>query len=184
MMLAPESTLVMLVDLQDKLVATLSPESAQALTRNASILLDAAHALGVPVIATEQHPKGLGSTVEPLAHKLRERGHPTFEKLSFDALANDAVADCVTGLRKEAVVLLGMETHICVYQTARSLVAAGVRVFVCEDACESRASHCKARGLRMAEAAGARVSVTEAVVFDLLKTAEHPRFREISKLVR
>ncbi len=177
-------TALLVVDVQEKLAAAMQPARMDTLTRNAGILIDAAAILGVRVFATEQYPKGLGQTVAPLADKLRAAGVTAMPKMTFDACGDPAVARALAAMAPRAIVIVGMETHVCVFQTARELFRRGVEVHVVADAVASRLEESRATGLSLCERAGAFVTTTESVVFDWLERAGTDAFKAVSKLVK
>ena len=180
--LEPASTLLLIVDVQEKLATAMPKETLDRLVHNTCILLDAAKLLGVRVIATEQYPKGLGKTLAPIAEKLLSA---PIEKLDFSALDDARVAGAlVASGRPRAVVVAGMESHVCVFQSARDLAARGYATYVLDDAVASRREENRLAGLALAERAGAIRTVTETVVFDWVRRAEGDAFKAISKLVR
>lgn len=182
--LAPESTLLLAIDIQEKLAPAMDVASFARVIANGALLLDAAKELNVPVLATEQYPKGLGRTVPDFASRLSERGIAPIEKVSFDACGDQVFADALSKMSPKAVVLFGMETHVCVFQTARSLASKGIATYVVSDAVASRRDEHKARGLSLCERAGAIAIPAESVIFDWMKVAGTDAFRTISKLVR
>jgi nicotinamidase-related amidase len=182
--LEPHSTLVFVVDVQDKLASAMPPETFATVVKNIGILLDAAQALGVRVLATEQYPKGLGATVAPIAERLRQLSVAPFAKDTFDACSDLAVARALADLAPRAVIVVGMEAHVCVFQTARELVKRGYATYVVADAVSSRTEENRRYGLALSERAGALVTVTETAVFDLLGRAGTDAFRAVSKLIR
>ena len=179
--LEPQSTVLLVVDVQTKLADAMPKDAMDRLVKNASILLDAARLLGVRVVATEQYPKGLGRTVGPVAERL---GVVPFEKLDFSALDDSPAAGAIAAAKSSAVVVLGMETHVCVFQTVRDLVLEGHETYVVSDAVASRTEENRQTGLELCVRAGAVRTVTEAVVFDWQRRAEGDAFKAISKLVR
>jgi nicotinamidase-related amidase len=182
--LDPAESLLLIVDVQERLAAAMSPPAMGRLTDNALLLLEAARVLGVPVVASEQYPKGLGSTVAPLAEKLRTLGVVPIDKLTFDACGEPRVARAITGHSARAVIVVGMEAHVCVFQTARELVLRGYAVHVVGDAVVSRREEHRVMGLALCERAGAFVTPAETVVFDWLRVAGTVEFKAISKLLR
>ena len=174
---AASSTLVV-VDVQDKLLAKIP--TAATLVRNVAFLLDAAKLLEIPVRATEQYPKGLGPTTPEIARRL-EPGVPS--KTSFSCCGAETFLEDLTLLQRPNVVLTGMETHVCVLQTALDLLHAGLHVFLPVDALASRASLDYDLALRRLEQAGAVLTTSETVAFEWVADASHPQFKAISKLV-
>ena len=184
MRLEPASTLLFVVDVQEKLAAAMPEEALAKLVHNTRILLEAAKLLGVRVIASEQYPKGLGKTLPPIAEKLAGLATP-IEKLDFSALDEPRIAhELVTPARPRSVIVTGMESHVCVFQTARDLATRGYATYVVDDAVASRREDIRLAGLALAERAGAIPTVTETIVFDWVRRAEGDTFKAISKLVR
>lgn len=182
--LSPSSTALLVVDVQERLAAAMPPDALARLVRSTGILLETAKELGMKVVASEQYPKGLGPTIEPIAGALRGLGVTPLAKTTFDACADLAIARALAGAAPRAVVVVGMETHVCVFQTARELHKRGFAVHVVADAVASRTDDNRALGLALCERAGAVVTPAETVAFDLLGEAGTPAFKAISKLVR
>jgi nicotinamidase-related amidase len=183
--LNPKTTLLVVVDIQDKLARAMPEAQLRKVTWNAAILLDAAKRLGVRTIASEQYPQGLGPTVAEVAAALTAHGIAPMPKIHFDALGDDAIhKKAFQGPRPEAAVIIGMETHVCVFQTARSFVERGVPSYVVSDAVASRSEENRQNGLHLVERAGAVVTNTESVVFDWLERASSEDFKALSKLIR
>lgn len=169
---------LLVIDVQDKLMAKIP--AADALVRNIAFLIDGARLLGMPVQATEQYPKGLGATVPELARRLPERP----DKVAFSC---SAVPGVVEGFRRQArpkVMLAGIETHVCVLQTALDLLAQDFRVYVPVDAVASRYTVDYEQALRRMERAGAIITTSETAVFEWVGGAGSPKFKEVSRLVQ
>ncbi len=182
--LIPDRTVLLVVDVQERLAAAMPAGAMERLTANALVLLESARLLGVPVVASEQYPRGLGPTVPALGEKLRAMGIEAIAKTTFDACGEPRLAKAIAQSQPTAVVVIGMETHVCVFQTARELAKRGHAVHVVPDAVASRRDENRALGLSLAERAGAFVTPTETVVFDWLERAGSEAFKVISKLVR
>jgi nicotinamidase-related amidase len=176
--LRPDNSVVVLVDVQDKLLAKIP--TAAGLVRNAGFLLDAAGLLDVPVRATEQYPKGLGPTTAELARRLNP---PPTAKTAFSCCGAGTLLDELEMLRRPSVVLVGMETHVCVAQTALDLIEAGLHVFLPVDALAARFAIDHDTALRRLERAGAEPTTVEAVAFEWLADSTHPQFKAVSKLI-
>ena len=174
-----DDTAVLLVDMQERLAAAMDPEALERVVRRCAALVEGARALGLPLVVTEQYPRGLGPTLPSLQEKLGEV-RPV-EKLRFSALGPDVRRQL--GQRPN-VVVAGMETHVCVFQTVRDLADAGMRPVLCTDAVLSRFPADREVGLQLAREAGATLSSVEAVLFDLLVEAGTPEFKRISAAVR
>lgn len=182
--LLPAQSAVVLVDVQERLASAMPPLQLTELQRAATILIEAARVLGVPVLATEQYPKGLGPTIPALDQLLSRAGAPRFEKLAFSAVDAPEFTAALERSDARSVVLIGMEAHVCVYQTARDLTQRGYEVHVPIDGVASRRDDHRQVGIALCERAGAIRTVAECVVFDWLQRAGSDAFKEISKLVR
>ena len=174
-----EDTALLVVDVQERLAAAMEPEPLSEVLSRLGALIEGARVLGLPIVATEQYPKGLGPTLPSIRERLVDV--PVIEKLRFSSL-DDKVRARFSGRRN--VVIAGMETHVCVYQTVRDLVLEGRHPVVCMDAVISRKALDRQVGLELARAAGATLSSVEAVLFDLLGAAGTPEFKKISAAVK
>lgn len=172
---------VLLVDVQERLSRAMPEDALAQVTRNADVLLRAAARLGLPVVASEQYPKGLGHTLPALRALLPG---PPIEKLEFSCAGSEALAAALAREGRQQVVVVGMESHVCVFQTVRDLCRAGYFAFVPQDAVCSRADSNRQLGLRLMEKAGATITSTETVLFDLLRQAGTPEFKELSALIK
>jgi nicotinamidase-related amidase len=182
--LSPSSSVLVVVDVQERLAAAMPKDALDRLVANAGILIEAARVLGVPVLATEQYPKGLGPTVAPVRERLAAMGVTPIEKLAFDACGEPRFMRALSSTAARAAVVVGMEAHVCVFQTARELVRRGLTTFVVPDAVASRREENRAAGVALAERAGAYVAPAETIVFDWLERAGTEAFKVVSKLVR
>ncbi|MFO0572000.1 MAG: isochorismatase family protein [Polyangiaceae bacterium] len=182
--LEPQRTAVLVVDVQERLAQAMPPEQVERLRRAARILIEAARLLGAPVLATEQYPKGLGPTLPEVAEALRSVDAHRFEKLDFSAWDAEGFRERLGATGVTSAVVIGMETHVCVYQTVRDLVAAGFDVHVPVDGVASRREDHRQVGLELCERAGATRTTSESVVFDWLGKASGDAFKQVSKLVR
>lgn len=180
MLLARDRSALMLIDWQARLLPAL--DGAEAALGEAERLLSAARRLAVPVLATEQYPKGLGPT-DP---RLRETLQPdeVVEKTSFNAAAEAPVAAAVERLRRPLMVLAGAEAHVCVLQTAFGLRARGYHVAVVADAVASRRPRDRDLGLERMRQAGVQIVSTEMVLFEWIGRAATPEFRDLLNLIK
>jgi len=176
-----DRSLVLVVDVQDRLTPAMPPDALDRLVKYARALVQAAKTLGMPVLATEQYPKGLGRTLPQIAELLPA---PPLEKVHFSCGADPAFQRALENTGRKQVVIAGMETHVCVFQTARDLVAMGFDVHVCADAVTSRSDEHRARGLDLCREAGAVVTTAETAIFDLLHQAATPEFKTVSSWVK
>ena len=182
--LDPKKTLLVIVDIQERLVPAMPVAQAGRVVRNTVLLIETAYRLGMRVMASEQYPRGLGPLIPEIREPLVPLGVTPFEKVTFDALACDPFHKAAFTTRPESVVLVGMESHVCVFQTARSFVERGVATHVVSDAVASRTEENRLSGLALASHAGAVVTNAESVVFDLLERAGTPEFKIISRLLK
>lgn len=175
------STALLVIDIQERLTAAMA--AGEAVAARSRLMIEGAAVLGLPVLVTEQYPKGLGGTLPQLNEALERTEHRRFEKLSYSALVPELLAE----LERRAishVLLCGMETHVCIWQTARDLLAKGYCVQLLSDAVCSRRDFDRETALAGLRDMGAVVSLSESALFDLLETAGTPEFKAISKLVR
>lgn len=172
---------ILIIDIQERLINAVYNKAQ--IEKKATILAHAASILGIPVIVTEQYPKGLGSTIQSIRDGLREKA-AYFEKTSFSAIENPGIASALDKTPRKQIVVFGIETHICVSQTATALIAKGYDVTVISDACSSREMSEHAAGLERIKENGAHVITTEIAVFEWLKGARHIKFKEIQNLIK
>ncbi|MCC6214990.1 MAG: isochorismatase family protein [Polyangiaceae bacterium] len=183
--LVPARTVVVVVDIQERLAAAMPPDDLAAVLRATRILVESARALGAPVVATEQYPKGLGPTLPDVRAALDAAAAPVLEKLAFSACDSEGfTAHLAQRPALEAAVVLGMESHVCVYQTVRDLVARGLTVHVPIDGVASRRADHREAGLELCVRAGGVRTTAESVAFDWLARAGGDEFKLVSKLVR
>lgn len=180
----PAECAVVVIDVQEKLAAAMPAAQLEALIRATTVLIEAAARLGASVIATEQYPAGLGPTLAPIAEKLADAGAPVLSKMEFSACDSSAFERALTRHAPRAAVVVGMETHVCVYQTVRELAARGVLVQVPLDGVASRRDDHRLAGLDLCRSAGAIVTTMETVVFDWLRVAGTEHFKHLSRLIR
>jgi nicotinamidase-related amidase len=174
-----EQTALLVVDVQERLCAAMERDALDRMLARTGAAVEGARALGLPVLVTEQYPKGLGPTHSLL--KLRLGSFTPVEKLDFSAAAPGVLS--ALGERRH-VLLAGMETHICVFQTARGLAEAGYTPYLLTDAVLSRTPEDRQVGLELCRDAGARLSTVEAALFDLLGRAGTPEFKKVSAAVK
>lgn len=176
-------TALLVIDLQERLAAAMEPAAMDRLRLHAAILLEGARALGLPVLLTEQYPRGLGPTLRDLLTLAGESTRP-LEKTAFSCCQAEGVLPALEASGRRSVLITGMETHVCVFQTARDLVERGYRAFVPHDAVLARAPDDHRIGLDLIARAGGVVTTTEAALFDLLGVAGGEAFKIVSRLVR
>ncbi|MFN3392953.1 MAG: hydrolase [Candidatus Thermochlorobacter sp.] len=179
-MLQPDDTALIIIDVQGKL-ATLMHEK-ERLFQNLTRLIRGAQILKIPIVLTEQYPQGLGETV-PEIKALMPDVQP-ITKMSFSCCGEEAFLDAIEELDREQLLVAGIESHVCVYQTVADLLDAGYSVEVVADAVSSRTAENYKLGLSRMDDMGAWLTSTEMALFELLRVAGTPTFKEISKLVK
>lgn len=179
--LSPSSTALFLCDLQEKLLPAMLYKVE--ILKNAKKLIEATKMIGLPLIVTEQYPKGLGNTVSELEV---QHAVGVFPKTKFSMVVpqvESALANLCEGHLKCAV-LFGVEAHVCVEQTAADLIYKGIKVHIVADATTSRTQEDRILAFERLKQMGCFVSTTEAVIFKLLGDKEHPKFNEVRPLIK
>ncbi|WP_054694621.1 hydrolase [Syntrophomonas palmitatica] len=174
-----EDAVLVIIDLQERLLKAM--KDRERVINNTKLLIATAKQFNIPVIVTEQYPRGLGATVPEIKDELKDYYY--FEKVQFSACI-DELFKVLTDIKRQTYIVAGTETHVCVFQTVRDLVEAGYKVQVVNDAVCSRFDENYHNGLELMRDLGAVVTNTETVVFDLLKCAGTPEFKAISPLVK
>jgi nicotinamidase-related amidase len=171
-------TALLVVDVQEKLVPAIADHDLVVF--NIRRLIDGAKILGIPVLGTEQYPKGLGSTIPELAERLG----PMPDKLTFTCCGCTDVFEKWQDEGIQKILVTGIETHVCVQQTVLDLLSDGWRVYLAVDAVGSRFPLDRETALRRMDSSGAVLTTTEAALFEWCQVAGTPQFKEISRLVR
>ena len=174
--LDPRLSTLALIDFQVKLMPVI--DNGEATVANARKLADAASLVEVPVVYTEQYPKGLGPTVPELA---APAGAP-LPKMCFGAVEAEGFLDRIG--EDHSIVLAGVEAHVCVLQTALGLIARGRQVYVVRDAISSRRPSSVEAAIRRMELQGVEIVTTEMVIFEWIGSSAHPKFREATALIK
>lgn len=179
-MLEVDKAVLLVIDVQDSLFRAIAEK--EKLLDNLKRLIEGMKVLEVPVMVTEQYPKGLGPTLPEVAGLLP--GIKPIAKTSFSCCGDGVFLSAFRKLGRKQVLLAGIESHVCVYQTAADLVADGCEVYAVSDAVGSRTKENRQTGLGLMGEVGVRLTSTETVLFELLKVAEGKRFKAISKIIR
>uniref|UniRef100_Q3AU79 Hydrolase, isochorismatase family n=1 Tax=Chlorobium chlorochromatii (strain CaD3) TaxID=340177 RepID=Q3AU79_CHLCH len=179
-MLSPNETLLLIIDVQGRLAPAVF--GSDKLERNIQKLIRACHVLEVPLLVTEQYPKGLGNTIPSLRELMAEA--VVVEKSSFSCCGSQEFMRQLRALNRNDILIAGMETHVCVYQTAIELIDFGYNVHLLTDCVSSRSEENRELGIRCIEKAGASLTSTEMALFELLRVAEGERFKAISAIVK
>ena len=173
---------LVVTDVQERLFGAMDAERRDEMVRNLKILLTAARRLETPIVVTEQYPKGLGRTLPELRVLLDDTA--PIEKTCFSACGATGFIERLSSHTAEPVILTGVEAHVCVLLTALDLLRQDYRVSVVADAVCSRRPATMDIGLEQARQAGAVITSTETIVFQLLGRSDTDAFREVSKLIR
>ncbi len=184
MRLSRDRVALFVVDIQERLVPAMPEAVAAAVIKNSQILIETAARLGIPVVVSQQYPKGLGATVAALATTLAGSKPHRFDKTEFSGASTPEFSALAPKLGRDQWIVTGMETHVCVYQTARDLAGRGYQVHVPIDAVSSRTKSNWRVGLDLIERAGAIPTSTEVCVFDLLGRASTDDFKTLAKLIK
>ena len=179
-MLTTDKAVLVVIDMQGKLAQSMYRK--ELLFENVEKIIKGAQVLGIPMLLTEQNPKGLGPTVPEIADLVPNvRRIP---KLSFSCCGDELFLKELSALQRCQVLLTGIEAHVCLYQTTVDLVASGYEVHVVADAVSSRTAENRDIGLQKMKDAGASITSVETVLFELLRVAEGYRFKEILNIVK
>ena len=179
--LRTENTLLLIVDVQEGFRDAIGNFSVIA--ANIARAVAGFQLLGLPIIVTEQYPKGLGPTAEEIRYSLPDE-FDVIEKITFSSFGSADVRVQLEKLGKKQIVLCGIETHVCVNQTAHDLLSNGYTVHLLTDCVGSRFEHDKAAGLAKMSFSGVVPSSIEMAFFELMVDAKHEKFKEIQALIK
>lgn len=178
-----DNSQLVIVDVQQRLVAAIPAEPLKLMTKNSALLLDAAAILGIPTLCSEQYPAGLGSTVTAIAEHL-PGDIEKIEKTCFSCTGSEIFQQRIENSGRRQIVLAGMEAHVCILQSAVQLLQQGFEVFVVEDAVCSRKERHHRNAMERMRQTGVMITNTESVVFEWMRDARHEHFRKISALLK
>ncbi len=170
---------LLVVDVQERLGAAMDPARLERVINRVRAAIEGAKALGLPIVLTEQYPRGLGPTLAAVKELIPDLA--PVEKLEFSALVPAVLQQLAP---RQSVLVTGMETHVCVFQTVRALKDAGLAPFLAADAVLSRTAIDYETGLALCRDAGAQLTTVEAALFDALGKAGGPEFKAISAAVK
>jgi len=179
-MLSPDDAVLVVIDIQGKLAQLMYQK--QIVFENAQRIIKGMQMLDIPIIVTEQNPKGLGPTI-PEISALFPHFHP-LPKFAFSCCADQGFSQRLTDLRRRQVLISGIEAHVCIYQTSLDLMSQGYEVHVVADAVSSRTAENREIALQRMRDEGVKITSTEMALFELLKSAEAPCFREMSRMIK
>lgn len=177
-----DQAMLLVIDVQSKLLPLI--EGRQEVTFQIQQLLRGVRIFDLPVLATEQYPEGIGSTVPPVAELLTGSSAPVLEKDAFSACGDDQVREALRRIDRPQVIVCGIEAHVCVLQTTLDLVSMDHRVYICADAVGSRRRLNWQWGLSRMQQAGAVVTTTESALFELCERCRTARFKQLLGLIK
>jgi isochorismate hydrolase len=177
-----EEAVLIVIDVQEVLMKQMDPEMGKQVTQNIKILLNFAKEMAIPILITEQYPKGLGRTIPEIKNELGP--NLPIEKVTFSCCGVETFNEGLGRLKRNQVILIGIETHVCVLQTATDLIQKDYEVYVVADAVCSRKKLDWEIGLRWLEKRGAMIPTTEIIAFQLLKEAGTEEFKRLSKFLK
>ncbi len=174
----PADSALLVIDVQEKLVPHIA--DGEKMVWNIDRLIDATSLLEIPLVATEQYPKGLGHTIEPLAGKIESCA----EKAVFSCRECEFVFDELASRGVRKILVAGIETHVCVMQTVLDLMSQGFELYLAVDAVGSRFDLDHQMALRRMESSGATLTTTESAIFEWCETSRNPAFKSISQIIQ
>lgn len=179
-MLTSENTLLLVVDVQGRLAHAMNEK--EVLFKSIINMIKSARVLGMKTLLTEQNPRGLGPTIPELREHLNDI--EPISKFSFSCCDNEQFMQELNSAKPENIIIAGIESHICVYQTARDLLKLKYNVEILSDAVSSRTAENKQIGLDRSKTAGAGITSTETVLFEIVKDAQRKEFKDILNIVK
>ena len=174
---------LLIIDIQERLASAMPADVLENVIKNNNVLIKAAKELDVPIIHSEQYPKGLGNTVAEITEQLPETS-VSIEKTCFSCSEIEGFHDLLAKNKRQQIIISGMESHVCVLQTALQLQQKGYVVFVVEDAICSRKKFNHKNAIKRLRQSGVVVTNVESVLFEWLRDATHPKFKTLSKLIK
>ena len=174
---------LLIIDIQERLASAMPADILENVIKNNNVLLTAAKELDIPIIHSEQYPKGLGNTVAAIAEHFPET-NSAVTKTSFSCSNAEGFNNLVAKHKRQQIIITGIESHICVLQSALLLQRAGYAVYVLEDAICSRKKLNHKNAIERLRQSGVVISTVESVVFEWLSDAMHPKFKILSKLIK
>lgn len=176
-----DETIAVVIDVQEKLFPLIYDN--ENLSLRAQKLIRGLKVLQIPLLLTEQYPEGIGPTITDI-RSLFEENFGIIKKMSFSCCGSNEFTELIRISGKKNILLLGIESHVCVLQTAVDLIADGYNVIIIEDCVSSRSFNDKVTAIKRMRTEGAYISTYESILFELTQTSEAKEFREISKIVK
>jgi nicotinamidase-related amidase len=179
-LLKPQSTALLIIDLQERILPVIT--NYQSVIDNTIKLIKGIKELNLPIYYTEQYPKGLGPTVQPIKDELADL--KAFDKMSFSCSGAGNLFEELHTKNLKQIVVCGIEAHVCVQQTVLDLIENGFQVNLAADAISSRKEIDYDTALKRMQHHGTELTTTEAVLFELVNVCGTPQFKAISKIVK
>jgi nicotinamidase-related amidase len=180
-LLSPENSLLFVVDIQERLMPVIN--KGDTVLFNTRRLLESAHLLGIPIIISEQYPKGLGTTVNEITSAIPQTT-PIIAKKSFSVCAVEEIQKELEKYPVSKIILCGVETHVCILQSAFDFLTIGKEVVLVVDAVGSRFPIDNEIAIRRLESSGVTLATAESILFEWCGSSEHPQFKNISRLAK
>jgi nicotinamidase-related amidase len=178
-----DATALVVVDIQERFFPAMEAERKDPFLENTKLLLELAKTMGLPVLVTEQYPKGLGKTIPSVAEALPAGTEP-MEKLFFSSWRAEGFAERFREVGARYAIVIGLESHVCVLQTVIDMLTEDIVVHVPRDAVISRTRENCDTGLELMDRAGALISSTETIIFQMLERAGTEEFKTLSNLLK
>ncbi len=180
----PDHSFLLVIDIQERMFSSIGFKGQRAIEKYVPRLIKAAKALGIPIVVTEQYPKGLGGTLPDMKRLLEDANARFFEKNSFSVLRDDSIRKHIKSLNRDECVVCGIETHVCVYQSVVDLINENFDVRVPRECVASRSKKNWEVGISAMAHVGAQISSVEMVLFEWLGTAANPAFKQVQSLIK
>ncbi len=181
MIIKKDDCMLVVIDMQEKLTKVM--KNLETTTKNIRLLIEAANEFDIPMLYTEQYPKGLGETIEPLKSLLEKYNAQRFDKMSFSALLIDEIKDALDQSGKNTIILSGIESHICVLSTAIDLQDAGYDVVIAKDAVTSREEEFYKTAMDFYNGQNIPAIPSESLVFYWIEFAGTDSFKKLQKII-
>jgi nicotinamidase-related amidase len=176
-----KDTLLIVVDMQTKVLDKV--ERAKEIVLAAQVTIQSMHLLNCPVVFTEQYPEGLAK-IDPHVSKCMLPQDKVFSKTAFSCMKDAAIRDYLLDSYKKKIVLIGIEAHVCIYQTAKDLIEEGFEVTILNDVISSYSLYDYSTAIALMRDLGVTISSLETFLFSLLEDAKHPKFKEVQALIK
>ncbi len=180
--LDPDRAMLLVIDIQEKLLPLI--DGRERIVNRSRTLLQGAKLFDLPILVTEQYPKGIGQTVPELANVLATTSAERLEKTTFSCCGDDAIRSALRRIDRDQIIICGIEAHVCVQQTALDLLMMDYQVNICADAAGSRTQLDYDVAMERMRHAGAHVTTAESVLFELCNACGTERFKKMLELIK